>query len=52
MTREQAAEIQRRLLTAKKALNQVAALVFDLDEVEDRKAFAEPIGNAIIAVLA
>ena len=46
MTREQAAEIQRRLLTAKKALNQVAALVFDLDEVEDRKAFAEPIGNA------
>jgi hypothetical protein len=46
MTREQAAEIQRHLLTAKKAINRVAALVFDLDKVEDRKAFAEPVGNA------
>jgi len=46
MTREQAAEIQRHLLTAKKAINRVAALVFDFDEVEDRKAFAEPVGNA------
>jgi hypothetical protein len=46
MTREQAAEIQRHLLTAKKAINRVAALVFDLDEVGDRKAFAEPVANA------
>jgi hypothetical protein len=50
MTREQAAEIQRHLLTAKKAINRVAALVFDLDEVEDRKAFAEQIGNAYEAL--
>jgi hypothetical protein len=46
MTREQAAKIHRHLLTATKAINRVAALVFDLDKVEDRKAFAEPIGSA------
>jgi hypothetical protein len=46
MTREQAAEIHRHLLTATKAINRVAALVFDLDKVKDRKAFAEPVGNA------
>jgi hypothetical protein len=46
MTREQATEIQRHLLTATKAINRVAGLVFDLDKVEDRKAFADQIGDA------
>lgn len=46
MTREQAAEIHRHLLTAAKAINRVSALVFDLDKLEDRKAFAEPVANA------
>jgi hypothetical protein len=50
MTREQAAEIHRHLLTAKRAINRVGALVFDLDTIEDRKAFAEPIGNAYEAL--
>lgn len=46
MTREQAAEIQRHLLTATKAINRVAGLAFDLDRVEDRKAFAEFVSSA------
>jgi Protein of unknown function len=46
MTREQAAEIHRHLLTATRAINRVSGLVFDLDKGEDRKAFAEQIGNA------
>jgi hypothetical protein len=50
VTREQAAEIQRHLLTATKAINRVSGLVFDLDEIEDRKAFAEQIGNAYEAL--
>jgi len=46
MTREQAAEIHRHVLTAKRAINRVGALVFDLDKGDDRKAFAEAIANA------
>jgi hypothetical protein len=50
MTREQAAEIHRYLLTAARALNRVGALTFDLETIEDRKAFAEPFGNAYEAL--
>jgi hypothetical protein len=50
MTREQAAEIHRHLLSAAKAVNRVSALAFDLETVEDRKAFAESIANAYEAL--
>jgi hypothetical protein len=50
MDREQAVEIHRHLLIAKKAINRVAALGYDLDRIEDRKALAEPIGNAYEAI--
>jgi uncharacterized protein DUF3658 len=46
MTREQAAEIHRHLLSAKRAINRVAALIYDLEPIEDRKPFGEPISNA------
>jgi len=46
MTRDQAAEIQRHVLSAKRAINRVGGLLFDLDIGEDRKALAEAVGNA------
>ena len=44
MTREQAAEIHRHLLTATRAINRVGGLAFELSQ-EDRAAFAKPLGN-------
>jgi hypothetical protein len=49
MNREQAIEIHRHLQTAVKAMRRAGRLMSELDQ-EDRAAFADPLGNVVMAL--
>jgi Protein of unknown function len=49
MDREQAVEIHRHLKRAANAMRRAEQLILTLDQ-EDRAAFAEPLGNVVVAL--
>jgi hypothetical protein len=48
MNQEQAAEIHRHLLRAANAIRHAEIIMWDLPQ-QDRAAFADPLGNTVMA---